>query len=101
MKQVDISTFDLEVGSGLSVVQFGSNYCNPCKMLKPIVTELSEEITEVNFLYVDVENSPELASRYGILSIPVLMVFEDGNVVDQSVGFQPKGKVVEMIEKYL
>lgn len=101
MKQVDISTFDLEVASGLSVVQFSGSWCNPCKMVKPILTELSEELTNVNFLYVDVDENPELSSRYAVMSLPAILVLRDGELVDTTTGFRSKDYFVEMIEKYL
>ena len=75
------------------VVDFWAPWCGPCRMLSPVVDQVAEETEGVSFGKVNVDEEKELASRYGIMSIPALVLFRDGKAVDSMVGFRPKERV--------
>ena len=80
------------------LVDFWATWCGPCKMLAPTVAEVATEYAgRVKVGKVNVDNAPELAARYGITSIPALLLFNKGEVVRTSVGFVPKADVVAML----
>ncbi len=81
------------------LVDFFADWCGPCKMLAPVIEELSKEITEVSFCKVNVDENPQLAATYGVSSIPNVIVFKDGEVVGNSIGFTSKEKLRELLEK--
>ena len=80
------------------VIDFWATWCGPCKMLSPIVDELSEEVDTVKFVGGDVDQSERLAIKYGISSIPCLVLFKDGEEVKRTVGVQPKPALAAFIQ---
>ncbi len=82
---------------GVVLIDFYADWCGPCKMLSPIIEEVSEEHPEVRFLKVNVDNSPMLASEFGIVSIPTLVAIKDKKIIAQNVGYCTKDAVVGMI----
>jgi thioredoxin 1 len=96
--------FDNEVlNSSIPVlIDFWAEWCAPCKRLTPIIEELSKEYSgRVKVLKLNVDSAPDIASRFGISGIPALYLFNNGEVVDNSVGVQPKDKIKEMMDKIL
>ena len=86
----------------LVVVDFWAEWCGPCRMIAPIIDELAREYAgRVVFVKVDVDRNRRLAMKYGIMSIPTLMIFKDGKPVDMIIGFQPKPAIKEIINQYL
>jgi thioredoxin 1 len=82
------------------LVDFWAEWCAPCRMLAPIVKEVAEEFAgELRVAKVDVDASPDTAARFGIRSIPTLLLFQQGRVVDQLVGAVPKARIVERIRR--
>ncbi len=79
-------------------VDFYADWCGPCKMVGPIVEELAEEKTDVKFIKVNVDDVPEVAERFGIMSIPTLIYFRNGEVAGQTLGFQPKEAIASIIK---
>ena len=79
------------------VVDFNATWCGPCRMMAPIIEELSNENDKFTFAEVDVDEEQELASNYGIVSIPCLIVFKDGVEVIRNVGFINKDELLSMI----
>ena len=97
-----ITTADFEakvLASDIPVlVDFYSDSCVPCKMLSPVVEQLSNETPDVKFVGVDVDEAERLAVKYGISSIPCLILFENGAEAKRSVGFQPKPALAEFLK---
>lgn len=84
---------------GLVLVDFWADWCGPCKMLAPILEELSEE-TEAVVGKVNVDENGDLAGEYGIRSIPTMIIFKDGVKVDQIVGLRQKSELQEKLNSY-
>ena len=87
--------FDEVVSKGVVVIDFFANWCGPCKML------VAQELPKVTFAKVDVDQDPSLAGRYGIQSIPHLILFKDGQAVDQISGFVGKDVILEKLNPLL
>ena len=84
------------------LVDFWADWCGPCKMVAPIVEELATEYDgQVRFAKVDVDTNPQAAISYGIRSIPTLLLFKDGQAVDQVIGAVPKAVLKERVERVL
>ena len=79
------------------LLDFWASWCGPCRMLSPVVDEVAEERTDVKVGKVNVDEQPELAGEFGVLSIPTLLVFEQGKLVRQAVGARPKASVLELL----
>jgi thioredoxin 1 len=102
--QVTDSTFKQEVlESEVPVlVDFWAPWCGPCRMVAPVVDEISEQYDgKVKVVKVNTDENPSVASQYGIRSIPTLMIFKDGQRVDMVVGAVPKTTLANTLEKYL
>ena len=84
------------------LVDFWADWCQPCKMIAPIVEQLSEEYDgKLNVAKLDVDASPSTAMTYGVRSIPTLLIFKGGKPIEQVVGAVPKGKLKEKIDSAL
>jgi thioredoxin 1 len=84
------------------LVDFWAPWCGPCRMVSPIVDELAGEYEgKVKFLKLNTDDNIQTASRYGIRSIPTLMMFKDGEAVDHIIGFRPKSQLKQTIDKVL
>ena len=99
VKVINSEDFANAVKDGVSVVDFNATWCGPCKMLGPVLEKLSDEITDVKFYAMDVDENPDIAEKFGIMSIPYVAVFHDGAKVDQNVGFIPEASMRSFIEK--
>ena len=83
------------------VVDFFATWCGPCKMVGPVVETVSEQLSDVKFVKVDVDELGDIASRYGIMSIPSIFAFKDGEKVGEQVGFAPEPMIKALAEKTL
>ncbi|MEE2701236.1 MAG: thioredoxin [Chloroflexota bacterium] len=84
------------------LVDFWAEWCAPCRMIAPMVDELSQEYDgKISFAKVDVDSNPEISLKYGIRSIPTLLVFKDGQPVDQVIGAVPKGALKKRLDSAL
>ena len=91
--------FDDVLASGKKVlVDFYADWCGPCKMLAPVLENLANEVNDVEIVKVNVDLNNELAARYGVMSIPTLIVFENGQKVNQSVGFMPLEQLKQLVK---
>lgn len=95
--------FVSDTESGLSLTDFWAPWCGPCKMQSPVIEELSENSSvssKVNFYKMNVDDNPETAREFGIMSIPTLLVKKDGQVIDQIVGLHSKDQLEKMLSEY-
>ncbi len=98
MIHLDKENFN-ELTKNKAIVDFYATWCGPCKMLSPIFEELSNEISNVDFIKVDVDKHEDLCKEYKVMSIPTLIIFENNKEIKRFVGFIPKEKLKEFIEK--
>lgn len=95
-----VAEFDAVLNGNKSVfVDFFATWCGPCKMVGPVVEKISETEAGVKFVKVDVDEVGELAQRYGIMSIPALMAFKEGEKVGEIVGFAPEPQLKALADK--
>ncbi|MDY0324518.1 MAG: thioredoxin [Candidatus Carbobacillus sp.] len=93
---------DVEQGEGLIIVDFWAEWCAPCRMIAPVLEQLDEEFAgKIQIVKLNVDEHPEAPARFGIMGIPTLLMFKNGEVVDRIVGFQPKDNFVRLIQKHL
>ncbi|QKG84027.1 thioredoxin [Kroppenstedtia pulmonis] len=104
MAIVDVTdqSFKNEVASGTVLVDFWAPWCGPCKMIAPVLDEIDQEMGDkLKIAKVNVDNNPDTAGEYGVMSIPTLMVFKDGEVVDKLHGFQPKEQLSQWLSNHI
>lgn len=101
--EVTSSTWDETVMKATEpvFVDFWAEWCGPCKIVSPLVEELSEKFSGVKFAKLNVDKNPEIADRYGIRGIPTLMIFKGGQIANQTVGAAPKDSLIQQIEGVL
>ena len=79
------------------LLDFYADWCGPCRMVSPLVDEISEENPQYLVGKINVDNEPELAQQFGVMSIPMLAVIKEGKVVSQSVGARPKSEILDLL----
>lgn len=79
------------------LVDFWASWCGPCRMVSPIVDEIADERQDIKVCKVNVDEQQELASDFQVMSIPTLMVFKDGKIVNKSMGAKPKAQILAML----
>lgn len=100
VKRIGASQFNEVTESKLAVVDFNATWCGPCRMLGPVFEEVSNDLAgKADFFAVDVDENQALAIKNGIQSIPAIVVFKNGQIVDRQVGFVPKAQLVAFVEK--
>ncbi len=101
VKNLTSKEFEEFINKGVALVDFYADWCAPCKIISPIVDQLSREIKAVKFGKTDVDKEGNIAQQYYVMSIPTLIIFKDGEQFDRIVGAAPKEELIEKIEKAL
>ncbi len=101
VKEITDATFSQEISEGLVLVDFWAPWCGPCRMQAPILDQLSQKYdeTELKITKLNVDDNPQTAASFGVMSIPTLLFFKDGELVEKRVGVQPKPALEEIVEK--
>lgn len=98
VKAINENEFSEVTKEGTVLVDCFASWCGPCRMLSPIVDQVSEEVKDVNFYKLDVDDAENITNEFGIMSIPTLLVFKDGKLVKKSVGLINADELKELIK---
>ena len=100
VRKINEAEFSEVKNSKFAVVDFNATWCGPCKMLGPVLEEVSEELgSKADFFAVDVDDNQSLAIKNKIQSIPAIVIYKDGEPVDRQIGFIPKAQLIDFINK--
>jgi thioredoxin len=99
VKEITDNTFTDETSTGIVVIDFWAEWCGPCRMLSPILEDLSKEMTNVQFKKINVDENPIIAGSLGITAIPTVIIYKDGRPVERIVGLLPKEHIKKIIQK--
>lgn len=100
VKKINEAEFSEVKNSKFAVVDFNATWCGPCKMLGPVLEEVSEELgAKADFFAVDVDDNQSLAIKNKIQSIPAIVIYKDGEPIDRQIGFIPKAQLIDFIIK--
>lgn len=96
---IDINNFEAEVVNSDKPVllDFWAPWCGPCRMVVPMVEEIAEERSDIKVGKVNVDEQPELAKQFGVMSIPTLIVIKEGKEVNRAMGARPKSAILELL----
>lgn len=102
MIEIKNNNFESEIREGLVLVDFYARWCGPCRMITPILEQLDQQYKgKVKIVKVDIDANPVIASRYGVMSIPNLMLFKNGKLSSHMLGFKTKSMLEEWINQNL
>lgn len=101
MKQINTTEFDEMIKTGYTLVDFFADWCGPCKMLSPLLEEVSEEYKDIKFVKVNVDDNMDLAERYTIMSIPTVYIFKDNELIHSLTGYTNKDGLRNFINQAL
>lgn len=91
--------FNELISSGEVLVDFFATWCGPCKMLSPVLEEMSSDRTDIKIVKIDVDENPDLARQYGVMSVPTLFLFQNGKQVSSQNGYMPKEELINWINE--
>ena len=97
VKEITEKTFDASISKGVVIVDFWATWCGPCRMVAPIVEEIAQERPDIKVCKVNVDEEAELASQFGIMSIPTLMVMKNGEIPNKALGARPKDAILALL----
>ena len=94
-------TFDAEVlqSDRIVIVDFWATWCTPCRMLAPVLEEIAAERTDIKICKINVDEAQDIAEKYGVMSLPILIFFENGEAVNESLGLISKDQLVSLLPK--
>jgi len=102
MKEVTESDFDSVTSAGLVLVDFGAEWCGPCKALLPILERFAREFEgKISVISVDIDQSPNVAARHGVMSVPTMLLFRGGRPVERIVGMLSEGALKKKLQPHL
>lgn len=94
--------FDSTIASGVTLVDMYADWCGPCQAIAPVIAELAQEYEwKANITKLDVDASNDIAAKFGVMSIPTILIFKDGQLVDKTVGLSDKASLVALLDKNL
>ena len=100
VEEISGKSFENETSEGVVLTDFWATWCGPCKMQSPGIDQLSQEMDDVKFTSVDVDQNQDLAKDLGIMAIPTLIIKKDGKIVDRLTGYTPKEKLEQILDQY-
>lgn len=100
VKAISDSDFKAATANGVTITDFWATWCGPCRMQSPVLEALSDEVDNVEFVKMDVDENPETPAEFGIRAIPTLLVQKDGEVVERLTGFHTKDQLANVLAKY-
>lgn len=102
MKVINSNEFNELMDEEAVLVDFFATWCGPCKMLSPVLESVADKMgNRVHIVKVDVDESPELAAKFGVMSVPTMIMFKNGKQVDAFAGYMPEANLISKIEKNL
>ena len=97
LKHLTTQNFETEISNGTTLVDLYADWCGPCKMIAPIIEEIATERTDINVGKVNVDTDPQIAIKYGVQSIPTLIVFKDGKEIARDVGMMSERRLLKLV----
>jgi len=95
------SNYQESISKGVTLVDVYADWCGPCKTISPIIEELSNEATDYSVFKVDIDKSSDIINEIGVRSVPTILIYKDGEVVDRHVGIASKDRLDTLAKKYL
>lgn len=99
MEQLNQTNFKEAIKGKITLVDFYATWCGPCKMLHPVLEEVEKETKEIEIKQIDVDEAPEVSKEYGVMSIPTLILFKNGEEVARNIGFLGKQEIISWINQ--
>ena len=96
--EINESNFKDKVSSGKVLVDCYAEWCGPCKMLSPVIEEIASDRSNISFYKLNIDENESICEEYNIVSIPTILVFEDGKLIEREVGFRTKDQIEEIIK---
>ncbi|MBE6108280.1 MAG: thioredoxin [Erysipelotrichaceae bacterium] len=79
------------------LIDFWAPWCGPCRMVVPLIDQIASERTDIKVVKINIDENPELANKYGVVSIPTLMVMDKGTIINKAMGYRPKQAILDLI----